>query len=126
MPARAPCPEVAEAVKEQAHFVRVAKLMSELVAATAPPPPDQTPIAALPPSAPLREQRQAFSEQAEKTVARCRAKLAAAKPATGSKPQSKLQVHVVSAMKDQSATVGAEPAKPAAMAANAAAKHRPQ
>jgi soluble lytic murein transglycosylase-like protein len=32
MPARAPCPEVAEAVKEQAHFVRVAKLMSELVA----------------------------------------------------------------------------------------------
>src|SRR6476659_1254635 len=49
MPARAPCPEVAEAVKEQAQFVRVAKLMSELVAATAPPPPpDRTPTAALP------------------------------------------------------------------------------
>ena len=34
MPARAPCAEVAEAVQEQAHFVRVANLMSELVAAT--------------------------------------------------------------------------------------------
>src|SRR5262249_48116096 len=40
MPARAPCTEVIAEVKEQAHFVRVAKLMGELVAATSPPPQD--------------------------------------------------------------------------------------
>ena len=37
MPARAPCAEVAEEVKAQAKIVRVARLMSELAAATAPP-----------------------------------------------------------------------------------------
>ena len=39
MPAKAPCPEVAAAVERQAKIVRVGKLMSELVAATAPPEP---------------------------------------------------------------------------------------
>ncbi len=38
MPARAPCAEVAEAVKEQAHIARIAALMTELSAATTPPP----------------------------------------------------------------------------------------
>jgi hypothetical protein len=39
MPAKAPCAEVAEAVAEQAHVTRVARLMSELAAATRPPAP---------------------------------------------------------------------------------------
>jgi hypothetical protein len=39
MPAKAPCAEVAAAVERQAKVVRVGKLMSELVAATAPPEP---------------------------------------------------------------------------------------
>ena len=88
------------------------------------------------------EQRQIFSEQTfsqqafsgqaaqKKTVAApspAAQKLAAAKPATGSKPQAKPQskpeVHVVSAMKDQSRPQSAHnAAKPATMAANAAAK----
>jgi transglycosylase-like protein with SLT domain len=131
MPARAPCPEVAEAVKEQAHFVRVAKLMSELVAATAPPPPpDRTPTAALPAnravalnSAKPSADKPSANKQKKTVAAPGPAKLAAAKPATGSKPQSKPQVHVVSAMKDQSRPQSAQNhAKPAAMAANAAAK----
>ena len=46
MPARAPCAEVAEDVKAQSRIVRVARLMQELAAATA-PPPDQTQNAAL-------------------------------------------------------------------------------
>jgi hypothetical protein len=37
-PARAPCAEVAEEVKVEAKFARVAGLMAELTAATAPPP----------------------------------------------------------------------------------------
>ena len=37
MPAKAPCPEVAEEVKAQARIVGVSRLMSELAAATAPP-----------------------------------------------------------------------------------------
>lgn len=44
MPAKAPCAEVKEAVQAQAPIVRVAKLMTELAAATA-PPPDQSPNA---------------------------------------------------------------------------------
>jgi hypothetical protein len=39
MPAKAPCPEVIEAVREQAVRVRVAKLMIELIQATTPPEP---------------------------------------------------------------------------------------
>jgi hypothetical protein len=39
MPAKAPCAEVTAAVEQQAKVVRVGKLMSELVAATAPPEP---------------------------------------------------------------------------------------
>jgi hypothetical protein len=129
MPARAPCPEVAEAVKEQAHFVRVAKLMSELVAATAPPPPAPTPTAALPANrtVALNSAKPSANKQPQKkTVAApspAAQKLAAAKPATGSKsqskPQSKPEVHVVSAMKDQSRP---QSAQPATVAANAAAK----
>jgi len=131
MPARAPCPEVAEAVKEQAHFVRVAKLMSELVAATAPQPPsDRTPTAALPAnravalnSAKPSADKPSANKQKKTVAAPGPAKLAAAKPATGSKPQSKPQVHVVSAMKDQSRPQSAQNhAKPAAMTANAATK----
>jgi hypothetical protein len=37
MPAKAPCAEVAEDVRAQTRIVRVSRLMSELVAATAPP-----------------------------------------------------------------------------------------
>src|SRR4029079_15901366 len=126
MPARAPCPEVAEAVKEQAHFVRVAKLMSELVAATAPPaPPDRTPTAALPANraVALNSAAKPSANKQKKTVtAPGPAKLAAAKPATGSKPQSKPQVNVASAMKDQGRPQSAQNrSKPTAMAANAAA-----
>ena len=133
MPARAPCPEVAEAVKEQAHFVRVAKLMLELVAATDPPPPlDQTPTAALPatravalnsaksstgkPSA----DGPAANKQKKTALAASPAtqKLAAAKPATGSKTRSKPEVHAASAMKDQSRPQAAQnAAKPATVAA---------
>ena len=40
MPAKAPCAQVAEAVEAQGQIVRVARLMSELAAATAPPPRD--------------------------------------------------------------------------------------
>ena len=47
MPARAPCAEVTAEVQSQTQFVRVARLMLDLVAATA-PPPDQARIAALP------------------------------------------------------------------------------
>lgn len=39
MPARAPCQEVAEEVQQQTQYVRVARLMLDLTAATAPPPP---------------------------------------------------------------------------------------
>jgi len=39
MPAKAPCAEVNEDVRAQARIVRVNRLMSELAAATAPPPP---------------------------------------------------------------------------------------
>jgi len=131
MPARAPCPEVAEAVQEQVHFVRVANLMSELVAATAPPPTDQTPTAALPKSRTValnsskstggKSTSVKSSADKKKTVAA--QKLAAAKPATGSKPQSKPEVHVASAMKDQSRPPSAQkPATPATVAANTAAK----
>jgi soluble lytic murein transglycosylase-like protein len=144
MPARAPCAEVAEAVKEQAHFVRVANLMSELVAATAPPPPAQTPTAALPanravavnsakPSAnKLSASKPSADKQAQKKIvvgqSPAAQKLAAAKQAMGSKPQAKPQehkpqVHVVSAMKDQSRPQSAHnAAKRATMATNAAAK----
>jgi hypothetical protein len=140
MPARAPCPEVAEAVKEQAHFVRVARLMLDLVAATAPPPPpDQTPTAALPANRavalnsaksssaksssakPSADKPSANNQPQKKTVAApspSAQKLAAVKPATGSNPQT----HIVSAMKDQSRPRSAQnPAKPAT-AAPAAAK----
>ena len=126
MPARAPCPEVAEAVKEQAHFVRVARLMSELVAATAPPPPpDRTPTAALPANraVALNSAKPSANKQKKTVAAPSPAKLAAAKPATGSKPQSKPQVNVASAMKDQGRPQSAQNrSKPTAMAANAAAK----
>ena len=115
MPARAPCPEVAEAVKEQAHFVRVAKLMSELVAATAPPPPpDRTPTAALPATRAvvLNSAKPSANKQTKTVAAPGPAKLAAAKPATGSKPQSKPQVNVASCDEGpEPGTVGAEPCK---------------
>jgi hypothetical protein len=41
MPARAPCAEVAAAVEVQTKVVRVARLMSDLAAATRPPPPPE-------------------------------------------------------------------------------------
>ena len=132
MPARAPCPEVAEAVKEQAHFVRVAKLMMELVAATEPPPPaDRTPTAALPANRavalnstkPSADKPSANKPKKTATAPSPAAqKLADTKPATGlksqSKPQPKSEVHVVSAMKDQSRPQSAQnAAKPATAAA---------
>jgi soluble lytic murein transglycosylase-like protein len=91
MPARAPCPEVAEAVNEQTRFVRVAKLMSELVAATAPPPPAQTPTAAVATSRAVALNGAKPSADKQKKTAAAPSplapKLAAAKPATGAKPQ---------------------------------------
>jgi len=44
MPAKAPCPEVAQAVAVQAKIVRVARLMQELAAATVPPLPSSPPL----------------------------------------------------------------------------------
>jgi soluble lytic murein transglycosylase-like protein len=146
MPARAPCAEVKEAVAEQAQIVRVFRLMSELVAATAPPPPpqDQTPTAALPAKRTVAQnsaksssdKRSADKSSSDKSSANkpsadnkktaaatspAAQKFAAAKPATGSKPQSKPEVHAAGTMKDQSRPQSAQnPAKPAAMAANAA------
>jgi soluble lytic murein transglycosylase-like protein len=147
MPARAPCAEVKEAVAEQAQIVRVSRLMSELVAATAPPPPpqpDQTPTAALSAKRTVAsnsaksssdksssdksssDKSSANKPSADKKKTAAAAgpaapKLAAAKPATGSKPQSKPEVHAASTMKDQSRPQSAQnPAKPASMAANAA------
>jgi len=133
MPARAPCPEVAEAVKEQTQFVRVAKLMSELVAATAPPPPAQTPTAAVPASravalngAKPSANRDSANKQPERTTVAARSpaapKLAAAKPGTGAKSQSKPEVRVFSAMKDQSQPQSARSAAKPALAANTPAK----
>jgi hypothetical protein len=43
MPAKAPCAEVAEEVAEQGKIVHVARLISELAAATKPPPPPANP-----------------------------------------------------------------------------------
>jgi hypothetical protein len=127
MPARAPCPEVAEAVKEQTQFVRVAKLMSELVAATAPPPQDRTPTAALPANraVSLNGAKPSADKQRKKIAAppsSAAPKLAAAKPAAGAKPQSKPEARVVTAMKDQSRPQsGPNTAKPA-VAADRSAK----
>jgi soluble lytic murein transglycosylase-like protein len=140
MPARAPCAEGKEAVAEQAQIVRVARLMSDLVAATAPPPPqDQTPTAALPAKRTVAQNSAKSSSDKsssdkpsankpsvdkKKTAAApspAAPKLAAAKPAAGSKPQAKPEVHAASTMKDQSRPQSAQNlAKPAAMAANAA------
>ncbi len=124
MPARAPCAEVKEAVAEQAQIVSVARLMSELVAATAPPPQDQTPTAALPAKRTVAQNSAKSSSDkssANKPLVATKKTAAAAKPATGSKPQSKPETSVASAMKDQSRPQSAQnPAKPAAMAANAA------
>jgi soluble lytic murein transglycosylase-like protein len=138
MPARAPCVEVKEAVAEQTQIVRVSRLMSELVAATAPPPPDQTATAALPAKRTVAQNSAKPSSDKSSTDKLATTKpstdkkktaaapspaalrLAAAKPATGSKPQSKPEVHVASAMKDQSRPQSAQ--SPATVAANAAAK----
>lgn len=49
MPAKAPCPEVAEEVKTQARIVGAARLMAELAAATKPP---QVQFVPLPPPQP--------------------------------------------------------------------------
>ena len=126
MPARAPCPEVAEAVNEQAHFVRVANLMSELVAATElPPPPDQTPTAALPASrAVALHSGNSSSDKSSPNKPALKKTVAAPSPAAGSKPPSKPEVHVVSVMKDQSRPMSAQNAakKPATAPENAAAK----
>ena len=126
MPARAPCPEVAEAVKEQAHFVRVAKLMSELVAATAPPPPpDRTPTAALPANRAVARTAPSLQRTSRRKPSRRQARRSS-RPRNRRRDRSlnrNRQVHVVSAMKDQSRPRSSQnPAKPAAMAANAAAK----
>jgi soluble lytic murein transglycosylase-like protein len=92
MPARAPCAEVAEAVKEQAHIVRVARLMAELVSATVPPPPDQSRVAALP------------AKPAGKQAAVQKKTTPAQKPAVAA--QAKPQI--ARAMKDQSRPVAAQ------------------
>jgi hypothetical protein len=57
MPARAPCPEVAEAVKAQLKFVRIARLMSELAAATAPPVTSEVPLPRPRVAVPLKPQK---------------------------------------------------------------------
>jgi soluble lytic murein transglycosylase-like protein len=118
MPARAPCAEVAAEVNAQAHFVRVARLMGDLVAATSPPPPpDQARVAA----APANRAKLAHDKPAKKTIVALqdqtriaaapadRAKLAHDKTAkkkvvAPQKPAAKPepQIRVAGATKDQS------------------------
>jgi soluble lytic murein transglycosylase-like protein len=122
MPARAPCPEVAEAVREQTHFVRVANLMSELVAATEPPPPDQAPTAARPANRAVA----LHGGQSSGGKSSAAQKLVAAKPAAGSQAQVKSQANpqgpFVNAMKDQSRPQSAQNRAKPTMATNSAAK----
>jgi soluble lytic murein transglycosylase-like protein len=120
MPARAPCVEVAEAVKEQAHIVRIARLMQELVAATAPPPPrDQSPVAALPakPSAKRLAGNNALPVQKKPPVA--------PKPAVtvAAKPKPALQA-AATAMKDQSRPAAAQRAGNATVASSTQTQKR--
>jgi hypothetical protein len=130
MPARAPCAEVTAEVKEQAHFVRVAKLMGDLVAATAPPPHDQARVATAPAdrakpardkaaSARMANDKTASTKAASakvesaktavKTSTKTAGKTARDKPArpkiaASPKPESKPEsrVRVAGTMKDQS------------------------
>jgi soluble lytic murein transglycosylase-like protein len=108
MPARAPCAEVAEAVREQTQIVQVARLMAELAAATAPPPPqDQQRVAAL------------QGKSAGKQAAVRKKTAPAQKPAVAA--QAKPQM--ARAMKDQSRpTVAQGPAKVAPVASVQAKK----
>jgi hypothetical protein len=101
-------------VKAQTHFVRVSKLMLELVAATA-PPPVQASIAALP-----AEQAKLSQKKTAQSDKSAQSKLAHGKPApkNGAAPQKPAArpapgVRVVGRMKDQSrlpaARVSAKP-----------------
>jgi soluble lytic murein transglycosylase-like protein len=112
MPARAPCAEVAEEVKTQTHFVRVAKLMLDLAEATAPPPPQsQARIAALP------SQGAKLLPQAK--PAKPRNVTTQASPV---KPVAR--VRVADTMKDQSrAPAGRESAKPSRASTSAEVRH---
>lgn len=109
MPARAPCTEVAKEVQAQTHFVRVARLMLDLVAATAPPPPqNQAHIAALPP---------ARAKPLQGKPAKPKSVASQASPA---KPKARVRI----AMKDQSrAPAGRTPAKPARASTTANIRH---
>jgi soluble lytic murein transglycosylase-like protein len=109
MPARAPCAEVAEAVKEQTHIVRVARLMAELAAATVPPPPqDQSRVAALP------------AKPAGKQAAVEKKKAPAQKQAVAA--QTKPQM--ARAMKDQSRPIAAQGSAKVAPVASTQTKKR--
>jgi len=119
MPARAPCTEVAEAVKEQAHIVRVARLMQELAAATAPPPQrDQSPVAAL------------SAKPSGKRVAGTNVLPVQKKPAVAPKPavavaaKPKPTIQAASAMKDQSRPAAAQRAGNATVASSTQAQKR--
>jgi soluble lytic murein transglycosylase-like protein len=109
MPARAPCAEVATEVRSQTQFVRVAKLMLELAAATAPPPPqDQAHIAALP----GESAKSAHDKRAQKKSAPAQA--------SAGKPAARVRI-VAGTAKDQSRLPASRaPAKPAHAAANTA------
>ena len=109
MPARAPCAEVAEAVREQTHIVRVARLMAELAAATVPPPPqDQSRVAALP------------AKPAGKQAAVEKKKAPAQKQAVAA--QTKPQM--ARAMKDQSRPIAAQGSAKVAPVASTQTKKR--
>jgi soluble lytic murein transglycosylase-like protein len=111
MPARAPCTEVAEEVQAQAHFVRVSKLMLDLVAATAPPPPpSQAHVATLPP------------ERAKPSHGKPAKPNNAASQTSQAKPAAR--VRVAETAKDQSRISAARgPAKPSHASTTASVRH---
>jgi hypothetical protein len=110
MPARAPCAEVSAEVEAQTHFVRVARLMLDLVAATAPPPQEQAHVAALP--------RQAAKPTEGK---RAKTKNAAARTSPA-KPA--VRVRVAETTKDQGRAPAAQAAaKPSRNSTSADVRH---
>ena len=110
MPARAPCTEVAEEVQTQTHFVRVARLMLDLAAATAPTPPRQDHIAVLPPERPKPAHGKPEKPQG------------VASQASPAKPTARIRV--AETAKDQSRVPAARgSAKPSRAAARADVRH---
>jgi hypothetical protein len=108
MPARAPCTEVTAEVEAQTRFVRVARLMLDLAAATA--PQDQAQVAALPPE---------HAKPAEGKQTRTKHAAAHASPA---KPAAR--VRVAETTKDQGRVPAARAsAKPSRNSSRADVRH---